>query len=152
MLLHCTGSNTYRYTPDLLALEAQHSPKGDIADPRLAPINTPLHKEAWQACLRLHPDQNLVQYLTRGFTQGFRIGFDYRCELKGAKKNMHYATQQLVVIDNYLQDELKAGRVLGPFKTEDISPPVHVSRFGVIPKKHKENAWRLIETYRLQTP
>ena len=49
-----------------------------------------------------------------------------------------------MVIDNYLQDELKAGRVLGPFKTQDISPPVHVSRFGVIPKKHKENAWRLI--------
>ena len=91
MLLYCTGTYTYRYTLDLLALEAQHSPKGDIEDPRLAPINTPLHKEAWQACLWHHPDQNLVQYLTRGFTQGFRIGFDYSCELKGAKKNMHSA-------------------------------------------------------------
>ena len=49
-----------------------------------------------------------------------------------------------MVIDNYLQDELKAGRVLGPFQTQDISPPVHVSRLGVIPKKHRENAWRLI--------
>ena len=143
MLLYCTGSLTYRYTLDLLALEAQHSPKGDIADPRLAPINTPLHREAWQACLRLHPDQKLVQYLMRGFTQGFRIGFDYRCELKGAKKNMHSATQHPMVIDNYLPDELKASRVLRPFQTQDISPSVHVSRFGVIPKKHR-NAWRLI--------
>ena len=141
MLLYCTGSLTYRYTLDLLALEAQHSPKGDIADPR--PINTPLHREAWQACLRLHPDQELVQYLMRGFTQGFWIGFDYRCELKGAKKNMHSATQHPMVIDNYLPDELKASRVLRPFQTQDISPSVHVSRFGVIPKKHR-NAWRLI--------
>ena len=144
MLLYCTGSYTYWYTLDLLALEVQHSPEGDIADPRLAPINTPLHKKAWQACLRLHPDQNLVQYLMRGFTQGFRIGFDCRCELKGAKKNMHSATQHPMVIDNYLQEEFKAGRVLGPFQTQDINPPVHVSRFGVITKKHKENAWRLI--------
>ena len=107
MLLYCTGLCTYQYTLDLLALEAQYSPKGDIADPRLAPINTPLHKEAWQTCLRLHPDQNLVQYLmryctklcTRGFTQGFQIGFDHGCELKGAKKNMHSATQHPMVID-----------------------------------------------------
>ena len=89
MLLYCTGSLTYRYTLDLLALEAQHSPKGDIADPRLAPINTPLLREAWQACLRLHLYQKLLQYLMRGFTQGFQIGFDYRCELKRAKKNRH---------------------------------------------------------------
>ena len=76
----------------------------------------------------------------RGITLGFRVGFDYRCELKGAKKNMHSANQHPMVIDNYLQDELKTGRVLGLFQTQD--PPVHVSHFGVI-KEHRETTWRL---------
>ena len=108
-------------------------------------INTPpLHKEAWQACLQSHPDQQFTHYILKGITEGFRIGFDRRCKLKAAQKNMHSAAQHPLVIDQYLQDECKTGRVMGPFHAQDISPPVHISRFGVIPKKHRENSWRLI--------
>ena len=46
---------------------------------------------------------------------------------------------------NYLQDELKAGSCRASTKAfPDIRPPVHVSSFRVIPKKHRENVWRLI--------
>ena len=99
---------------------------------------------AWQACLQSHPDQHFTHYILKGITEGFRIGFDRRCKLKAAQKNMHSAVQHPLVIDRYLQDECKAGRVMGPFHAQDISPPVHISRFGVIPTKHRENSWRLI--------
>ena len=36
------------------------------------------------------------------------------------------------------------GRILGTFQTIDLYTPVHVSHFGVIPKGHQENKWRLI--------
>ena len=64
---YCKGSCTYRYTLHLLALE-ECSPKGDVADPCLAPINTPCTLKPGKACLRLHPDQKLVQYFMRGIT------------------------------------------------------------------------------------
>ena len=50
---------------------------------------------------------------------------------------------QPAVIDEYLQNELDKGRVAGPF----VHPPwpnLHVSCFGVIPKKHQPGKWHLI--------
>ena len=49
----------------------------------------------------------------------------------------------LGVIDRYLANEVSLGRVLGPFP----SPPLldlHVSSFGVIPKRGQPGKWRLI--------
>ena len=115
-----------------------------MADPRLAEINTPLCSEACRACLQAHPDLSFTQYILRGITQGFRVGFDRGCELKAVKKNMHSATQHPEIIDQYIQKECKAGTLVGPFQPQDISPPVHISQFGVIPKGHQGNAWRLI--------
>ena len=39
---------------------------------------------------------------------------------------------------------IKAGRILGPFYTTDLFPPVHISRCGVIPKGHQGDKWRVI--------
>ena len=47
------------------------------------------------------------------------------------------------VIDNYLQSEVQSGRVAGPFSQPPL-PVLHVSRFGVIPKRHQPGKWRLI--------
>ena len=52
-----------------------------------------------------------------------------------------YAHKQ--VVDNYLQEELSLGRVAGPF-AHSLVPHGQISRFGVIPKHHKPNSWRLI--------
>ena len=46
------------------------------------------------------------------------------------------------VVDEYIQREREAGRLLGPFKRQDW-PSVHVSPFGVIPKS-EPGKWRLI--------
>ena len=53
------------------------------------------------------------------------------------------ANQHAEVIDVYLENEVRLGRVVGPFD----SPPVqnlHISSFGVIPKKGQPGKWRLI--------
>ena len=47
------------------------------------------------------------------------------------------------VIDSYLQSEVQTGRVAGPFSQPPL-PVLHVSRFGVIPKRHQPGKWRLI--------
>ena len=48
------------------------------------------------------------------------------------------------VIDKYIQKELNLGRIAGPFEKGDLQPPVHINRFGIIPKKHQEGKYRLI--------
>ena len=47
------------------------------------------------------------------------------------------------IVDDYLQNEITAGRVVGPFPAKSL-PEVHISRFGVIPKNHHPDKWRLI--------
>lgn len=47
------------------------------------------------------------------------------------------------VIDQYLLDECRAGRVAGPFSSPPV-PNLHISRFGVIPKRSAPGKWRLI--------
>ena len=46
-------------------------------------------------------------------------------------------------VDDYIAEEVKLGRVLGPVKPESL-PPVQVNRIGVIPKSHQPGKWRVI--------
>ena len=56
---------------------------------------------------------------------------------------MPSASLQPSVIDDYLYTELVKGRVAGPFSSPPL-PHLHISRFGVIPKKHQPGKWRWI--------
>ena len=47
------------------------------------------------------------------------------------------------VVDEYLQTEISLGQVAGSFPSEAIQDG-HISRFGVIPKNHQPNKWRLM--------
>ena len=47
------------------------------------------------------------------------------------------------MIDQYLLNELEKGRIAGPYSISPL-PSLHVSRFGVIPKKYQPGKWRLI--------
>ena len=59
---------------------------------------------------------------------------------------MRSALQHPQVVSDYLAKEVSLGRMLGPFPRESTTclPPVHVNRFGVIPKGHNSGKWRLI--------
>ena len=55
------------------------------------------------------------------------------------------ALEHPTVVKNYLRQELLQKAVLGPFAQQDIKHlEIHVSEFGIIPKKHIPGKWRLI--------
>ena len=143
---HTTASTTrtgaYPYTGDLLALAAEGSRATGI-NSSLAAINTPLKLEEWGTALQDHPDQRLARFLLEGIQHGFRVGCSPHQLLESARRNMPSALANPSPVSEYLKTELQAGRVLGPFEPGEI-PEVHVSRFGVIPKKHQPGKWRLI--------
>ena len=78
-----------------------------------------------------------------GLRHGFRLGFHHTLRLKSAKTNKPSARQHPSVIDDYLANEVSLLRVAGPFASPPL-PNLHVSGFGVIPKKGQPGKWRLI--------
>ena len=92
-----------------------------------------------------HPDQNFAGYILRGIREGFRIGFDaHLSSLKSSGRNMQSAAEKPEVVSKYLQEEEALGRVVQLTLKDAEDLQVHTSPFGVIPKKHKPNKWRLI--------
>ena len=79
----------YRYTDDLLALEACRAGYTvQLADQALK-ITTPMHAERWEEALRQHPDTAFSGFICRGIRQGFRLGFDRsKCTPVCATRNM----------------------------------------------------------------
>ena len=63
--------------------------------------------------------------------------------MKSAKRNLCCALQHPNTVEKYLAEEIALGRVAGPFQ-QSLVPHAHLSRFGVIPKNHQPNKWRLI--------
>lgn len=92
--------------------------------------------------LSTHPDQNYVSNIVNGLQSGFHVGFR-GTQLKSAKKNKPTTSLNNFVVDEYLANETRLGRVAGPFDTPPL-PNLHVSSFGVIPKKGQPGKWRLI--------
>ena len=81
----------------------------------------------------------------QGISEGFHISYN-RCssiKLKPAKRNLEGARQHPEVVDEYLAKELALNRIAGPYKKSQLST-VQISRFGVIPKRHQQDSWRLI--------
>ena len=99
----------------------------------------------WVICTVLgHPDQELVSYFLEGISAGFRIGLSTPAHsLHSAHRNLRAALLHPQIVDDYLQTELSLGRISGPFLKSQCST-VQISRFGVIPKRHQPNKWRLI--------
>ena len=98
----------------------------------------------WRHLLQSYPLQPLAQFFLQGIQSGFRIGFSHtQVDLKSAKKNLRSTEDHPEVVERYLQKEVAEQRVAGPF-TKGYIQTTHVSRFGVIPKSHQANKWRLI--------
>ena len=132
----------YRYLGDLKSLGSCRP-----TSPR-APVDTelsfsPLFLDSWSHELAGHLDASFRAYILDGLANGFRIGFDYaRATCKPSRSNMASATANVDVINQYLEQECKAGRLAGPMQSQ-------VDRFQVIPlgvilKAHQPGKWRLI--------
>ena len=134
---------TYTYTQDLLALED----KRPIILPLLpligSSITSPLIVHNWSSVLENHQDRECVHYILQGLTHGFHIGFDREVKCRSAKNNMRSALENPYPVDEYLAEELQAGRTVGPLDPNHLVG-AQVSQFGVIPKTGHPNKWRLI--------
>ena len=107
-------------------------------------IISPLKAHVWSSLLATHPDSRLAEYLVRGITEGFRIGFRYsEFFTRPANSNMPSALANPTPVTSYIQTEIEAGRLIGPVNRSDY-PNIQVSRFGVIPKRSQPGKWRLI--------
>ena len=111
----------------------------------LPPVSsvTPLKHDRFAMELRGHPDQHLVDYVLDGIRWGFKLGFNYKPQLRSARRNKKSADDHPAVIDEYLALEVALGRVGGPFVHPPVTP-LHISSFGVIPKSGQPGKWRLI--------
>ena len=145
-IIHCSLTefhvDAYPYTKQLLALEACRPLVRVELPPEMQHISTPLKINAWERGLRNHPDKQFTEYLIQGITQGFRIGFNYSQPLRSSKNNMISADQHPEIIDDYLANEFHLNRI--SLVPKDFQPSVHISPFGVIPKRNKPGKWRLI--------
>ena len=100
----------------------------------------------WEKHLRSHGDKKFVDMIIGGLRGGFRIGFQRnKVSLQSAKKNMASENAHQDVVSAYLDQELKSDRI-ALVGSQELAQRlgVHVSPFGVIPKKGKPNKWRLI--------
>ena len=140
---HLGATVMYRYTTDLLCLDFCRR-TGATQARELELVSTPLVVEAWARALSQHPDRAFARYVCTGLQFGFRIGFTNTIKLKSATANMGSAREHPSVVSEYLAKELSLGRMLGPFNQSAQLPPLHISRFGVIPKGHNTGRWRLI--------
>ena len=118
-----------------------HSPS--VCPFRLVSQLTPINVDRFQHEFRHRPNSDKVAYMVKGLCDGFHLGFHSSTSLKSAAGNMASALLNPQVIDSYLQSEVQFGRVAGPFSQPPL-PDLHVSCFGVIPKRHQPGKWRLI--------
>ena len=112
---------------------------------QLPPVSavTPLQADQFAWELRCHPDRQKVNFVVDGIRHGFPLGFSPSQKLKSAKYNKPSAAQHPSVVDQYLANEVSLGRVAGPFSVPPY-PNLHISSFGVIPKRGQPGKWRLI--------
>ena len=114
-----------------------------IAAPALGRIATPLNVEAWAESLSRHPDRHFAEYINDGLRYGFRIGADRSKLIGPAPNNMPSALHHRRVVSDYIDNERRLGRMLGPFSPDAFASTIQMNRVGVIPKG-QTGKWRLI--------
>ena len=123
-------------TQYLLALESCVPSQTSVLPAYLCNIVTPHNVQAWERELRAHPDQALVSYILRGIRDSFCIDFHWSHSCKTAKRNMQWAYEHPLPVEEYLAIDCTAGRVVGPLRTQTvphakISPPLESSQSAI---------------------
>ena len=136
----CVDAGQYEYTWQLQQLDRPPEAGSRLSSGWGGTVSRPLQ---WKRELEGHPDRWFAEYISRGFERGFRVGFQgAQAQLRTCGRNMVSVRDHPEVVEKYLVDEAAAGRLLAVGSKEMVG--VHCSPFGVIPKKGRENKWRLI--------
>ena len=136
----------YPYTTQLTALSQCISRKAQPLPEGLEQITTPLQLPFWRKHLSQHPDQQFATLVLQGIEYGFKVGFQWGSHtLHSKQSNMVLAKAHPSVVTEYLEQEVKQGRIARlPSMEFAKEMQLHISPFGVIPKKNKPGKWRLI--------
>ena len=87
----------------------------------------------------------LATYVLNGIYNGFHIGFDRSKRCKPSRSNMKSALDNAgVVVGQYLEEEVRLGRIVGPIPLAWVPAGTQLSPIGVIPKSSQPGKWRLI--------
>ena len=147
MVCNLVQEGQYKYTRDLLALDsAQPFTPMPLPEP-LSIVTTPPHSiqvadiscQVPRPYVCLLPHYQVLQGLPHWRSE--RRYTSTTCSNITHIRNMHSAAEHPDVIDAYLMAVRHANWVLGPIT---CNIPISVSPFGIIPKKHQPNKWRLI--------
>ena len=95
--------------------------------------HTPVFVDILEQELVGHPSPDFVSYLLSGLREGFDIGY-YGPEGGRISRNLLSAEQNPDLVDKYLQEEVKAGRICGPFDKPPLSN-FQCQPIGIVPKK-----------------
>ncbi len=140
----CVGTSTARV--HTLARGAPRSPELQRAhQQRRSQLEseksyTPLQHAQFESELQHHPDKSWTSNLLQSIQLGVTLG----CEgPRGPMeaRNLLSAHTHPTVVDNEIQRECQAGRLLGPFRERPL-PSLKCSGVGVVPKKNGK--WRMI--------
>ena len=105
---------------------------------------SPLALDAFEQELLAYPDPAIRDYILSGIAHGFHVGYSNSGKLlRSSNRNLKSASLHKEVIDKYLAKEVALNRVAGPFPIPPIHG-LHISPFGVIPKRGQPGQWRLI--------
>ena len=93
---------------------------------------TPINSRSLQKILVSYPDQEVAAELLDGFSNGFRLKYTGP-RIHTFSKNLLSAEQHKNETLLKLQNEVKLGRILDPFKNMPISK-LQISPIGLVPK------------------
>ena len=100
---------------------------------QLVPQWTPVKPDRLEALLQGHPNQVLVHEVLTGFHQGFQL--KYKGPRKGRiHRNLKSAFQHPKLLQQHLDKEISAGRMLGLFKKIPL-PNLICLPMGMVPRK-----------------
>ena len=138
------GGPHYTYMNSLQGLDGATAPQPPLLAPwPVCPSPIRVVTLAWY--LQSHPDQQFANFIIRGLSNGFRIGFaaNQLMGLGSASRNHPSTTQCPGAISRYISEERAAGRMVGPLP-ESTAAYVHCSPIGLVPKGRDTGKWRMI--------
>ena len=103
-------------------------------------VHSFLPPDEWDPYLASMPDKALAQFLHRGITEGFRVGFDRSSALQSAKGNLGSVDDYTGPVREYIEEELRQATIRSAMPGE----VVHTSPIGLIQKGGQPGKFRLI--------